>query len=299
MRRAGLYALILTAVLLPSCDGESPTQPDQPQPPSAPSQPATVAVTATVTNANATASFFPGSLRVQRALEFAFTATSTGGSDTADGDLTGARIRARHGAGRDVTRDLALTGNLSFKWNQPITLSASYEFEADDNSNNRLLTDFKVFVDWRDALGTTGTAETDFIQVDDVNIRNVDKGACQAGASIACLNGGRFQVEVTWEDFAGTTGMATVAPSSTGSEGVFWFFSANDTDLTVKVLDNCVANDRFWVFAASFTQIEVDMVVTDTQTGLKRTYNQPLGTPGSEVTDTQAFATCPGPVPVP
>jgi len=42
------------------------------------------------------------------------------------------------------------------------------------------------------------------------------------------------------------------------------------------------------------TNIEVELRVTDTQSGTIRTYRNALGTPFAPVQDTDAFATCPG-----
>ena len=51
--------------------------------------------------------------------------------------------------------------------------------------------------------------------------------------------------------------------------------------------------NSFWVFAAGLTNVEVDIVVTDTQTGQMRVYDNDLGTDFEPVLDTQAFLTCP------
>jgi hypothetical protein len=47
------------------------------------------------------------------------------------------------------------------------------------------------------------------------------------------------------------------------------------------------------VFAGGLTNVEFTVRVTDTQTGLGRSYSNPLGQPPGAVTDTEAFATRP------
>ena len=63
--------------------------------------------------------------------------------------------------------------------------------------------------------------------------------------------------------------------------------------MLVKVLNACGLNQHYWVFSAATTNVEYTLTVTDTQTGDKKTYFNPLGTAAPAVTDTSAFATCP------
>lgn len=61
---------------------------------------------------------------------------------------------------------------------------------------------------------------------------------CQPGPTTHCLNNGRFKVEVEWDDGQGNEGTGnTLAPCD--DSGEFWFFSPNNTELIVKVLDAC------------------------------------------------------------
>ena len=107
------------------------------------------------------------------------------------------------------------------------------------------------------------------------------------------LDQGRFKAEVTWKDFAGKTGVGrTAAPAANGS-GLFWFFSADNWELMVKVLDACAFNHHHWVFAAATTNVEYSLTVTDTKTGETVRYDNPLGRRSPAITDTKAFATCP------
>jgi hypothetical protein len=111
-------------------------------------------------------------------------------------------------------------------------------------------------------------------------------------ATTLCLNQGRFQVEVRWQDFQGHTGPARVAPASTPDSGVLSFFNPDNWEMLVKVLDGCSVNDHSWVFFAAATNVGLTIDVTDTQTGATKRYGNALGHPANAITDTTAFATC-------
>ena len=77
----------------------------------------------------------------------------------------------------------------------------------------------------------------------------------------------------------------------TGDSGYFWFFSAANIELVVKVLDACALDSQhFWVFAGGLTNVGVTLLVEDTETGATQTYTQSIGTPFQPLQDTQAFA---------
>jgi hypothetical protein len=117
-------------------------------------------------------------------------------------------------------------------------------------------------------------------------------GTCTPGDVTLCLQGGRFQVEAQWADFAGGSGPGHALPSGDAT-GAFWFFNPINTEITVKVLDACGPFDRFWVFAAGLTHVEVLITVTDTDTGTVKQYFNPRGKAFAPIQDTAAFATCP------
>ena len=110
---------------------------------------------------------------------------------------------------------------------------------------------------------------------------------CETDGATHCLNGGRFQVRVSWRDFADNTGVGQ-AVSLTDDTGYFWFFSEDNVELGIKVLDASVINQRHWVFYGALSNVEYDITVTDTQTGQVRTYTNPSGSFGG-VGDTDAF----------
>ena len=117
---------------------------------------------------------------------------------------------------------------------------------------------------------------------------------CLADADTLCLNGNRFQVEVDWRT-ATTAGSATAIPLSFAPDsGLFFFFQQSNIELLVKVLNACVDPfNRYWVFWAATTNVELTLTVIDTQTGRTRVYFNPLNQAAAPVQDVDAFATCP------
>lgn len=115
---------------------------------------------------------------------------------------------------------------------------------------------------------------------------------CAPSTNSLCLLNNRFGVTAQWRTQT-QFGMATAVPGS-ADEGRFWFFSADNLEVTVKVLNACSdPAPRYWVFAAATTNVEVAITVTDTQAGQAKTYFNPLGRSFVPVQDTSAFATCP------
>lgn len=119
----------------------------------------------------------------------------------------------------------------------------------------------------------------------------INRLSCASADTVLCLNGGRFRVEASWRTPEGETGSA-MADELTPDTGTFWFFDDANIELVVKVLDGCGVNGRLWVFAGGLTNVEVELVVTDTDTGEEKRYASALGAPFQPLQDTLAFATC-------
>jgi hypothetical protein len=74
----------------------------------------------------------------------------------------------------------------------------------------------------------------------------------------------------------------------TEDSGSFWFFSPNNLELMVKVLDGRFVNGHFWVFYGALSDVAYEITVTDTTTGQVRVYANAQGTVASRA-DTSAF----------
>ncbi len=111
---------------------------------------------------------------------------------------------------------------------------------------------------------------------------------CAADARTLCLNSNRFRVQVNWVAAnVGTSGAGQAAPLASDS-GSFWFFSAGNLELNLKVVDGRAVNGRFWVFFGALSDVQYTITVTDTETGLQKVYTNPQGRLAS-VADTSAF----------
>jgi hypothetical protein len=119
----------------------------------------------------------------------------------------------------------------------------------------------------------------------------VSGGPCTPDAQSLCLSNGRFKVQAAWQSST-SSGNGTAIPGSSDT-GQFWFFSASNVEMVVKVLNGCGINTRYWVFAGGLTNVKVTMTVTDMSNATVKTYINSLNTPFAPIQDTVAFATCP------
>jgi ELWxxDGT repeat protein len=199
-------------------------------------------------------------------------ATSSGRlSFTADDGVHGVELWTSDGtaAGTHLVDDLAPAGSSS----NPDSLTAAGSrlfFAADDGLSGR--------EPWSVPLAGPG---------------------CVPGDTRLCLAGGRFQVEIAWQDFNGNTGVGHTIPLTTDT-GAFWFFDPANVEVIVKVLDARSLNNAFWVFYGALSNVQYSLTVTDTATGLTRRYDNPA-TQLASVGDTNGFgpqgASAPSPNP--
>lgn len=110
----------------------------------------------------------------------------------------------------------------------------------------------------------------------------------EAAATPAHLFAGRFRVEVEWRTADGGSGFGV--PVVLGDRSArFWFFNAANPELLVKVVPACTPFGRNWFFAAGLTDVGVTIRVTDLETDVGRTYENPLGRPFQPIQDTTGF----------
>lgn len=120
-------------------------------------------------------------------------------------------------------------------------------------------------------------------------------GPCVPTANTLCIddqpNDGRFAIGVSYAS-ASQSGKGTaiaLAPLSVAEGGLFWFFSATNPEMLIKVINGCGVNSSFWLFYAAATNVGLTVVVNDTESGVQKSYTNPLNTPASPVQDTSAF----------
>lgn len=178
--------------------------------------------------------------------------------------------------------------------------------DDDGNGDQPLHVSADLGVSWaalRDIPPAPGEPADSLSRIDALMVRTalddtrVEPFTCVEDDTTLCLVDDRFQVKVDWRTSQGTSGVG-MAEELTSDTGYFWFFDPANVEMVIKVLDSCVlppniGGDRFWVFAGGLTNVEVDIVVTDSETGVVKRYLNPLNTAFQPIQDTQAFATCP------
>jgi Concanavalin A-like lectin/glucanases superfamily len=166
-----------------------------------------------------------------------------------------------------------------------VPVAGSIEVPANTSreiSVNAALTEFRPF-EQQDLLlidadtNIAGSAAT---------LRSLAPG-CTVDATSLCLNDGRFRVNVVWSNFVGAQGYGQAVPL-TGDTGYFWFFSPDNVEVVIKVLDGRTINDRFWIFFGALSNVPYSVTVTDTSNGLSRSYINPSGIFAS-IGDTQGL----------
>ncbi len=95
---------------------------------------------------------------------------------------------------------------------------------------------------------------------------------CTADATTLCIDqtpgDGRWEIKLDWATTlnGGSSGHAHAVPlGSVGVSrgGLFWFFSADNPELIVKVIDGCGYNNRAWVYYSAGTNVGFTITVTD------------------------------------
>lgn len=105
----------------------------------------------------------------------------------------------------------------------------------------------------------------------------------------------RFKVEVEYASAqaGGVSGHGKAIPlGSLGVNrgGLFWFFSQDNPELIVKILNGCANNGKFWVFISGGTNVGMTITVSDTVTGEVHSYYNRDLTPFAPIQDTVALS---------
>lgn len=112
----------------------------------------------------------------------------------------------------------------------------------------------------------------------------------------AMVGGDRFCTWVEWRDFRGQRGVGRLVPHRSLDSVLFWFFSPDNWELSVKVLDGCAINGHYWVFLSAATDVEFTLSVKGLGRydlgGTLRTYRNDLGELARAGADLRAFP-CP------
>ena len=114
-------------------------------------------------------------------------------------------------------------------------------------------------------------------------------GTCEATATTLCLRDSRYEVSLKWWTADGQSGDSAVVQEGTNDSGLFSFFTDDNWEMLVKVLDGCSYNGHDWVYAASATNLGYALRVRDTVADVVREYRNEVGVTASTITDSAAF----------
>jgi hypothetical protein len=149
----------------------------------------------------------------------------------------------------------------------------------------------RIRTDTTNAIAEASEADNEYTKT--ITVGGGSPLVCRGDATTLCENGGRFQVRAIFSaPSLGINNAPAQAVPLTSDTGYFWFFSSNNVELVVKVVNGCSFNQRYWVFAGGLTNVAATITVTDTQNGATRTYTNRQGTAFAPIQDTSAFATC-------
>jgi plastocyanin len=124
---------------------------------------------------------------------------------------------------------------------------------------------------------------------------------CAADAVTLCIDDvpgdNRFKVQVHWQTSqgGGQSGDGQAIPLSNlgvTEGGLFWFFSANNPELLIKIVNGCPVTQHWWVFASAGTNVGITITITDTSDQSVKVYTNPDRTAMAPIQDTAAFSNC-------
>lgn len=128
--------------------------------------------------------------------------------------------------------------------------------------------------------------------------------SCIPSDTVLCIDDApgdqRFQVTASYHTsqaggLSGTAQAVPLAPLGTNHGGMFWFFSPDNPEMLVKVLNGCSSTDHFWAYISAGTNVAYTITVEDTFLAhVSKTYTNPDRTPAVPIQDTLALASCHG-----
>ena len=159
-----------------------------------------------------------------------------------------------------------------------------------------------------------GTIDPDFIQIRSLAISrgavttyyagSFAKGAhtltrgCEPDDEVLCIDDQpgdrRFAVSLFFSAGAdsGNARAISLEPLGIDDGGILYFFTPENPEVLVKVVNGCSFNDRYWVFAAATTTLGYALEVEDTRTRARKIYRNPDDQAAETITDIDAFGGC-------
>jgi hypothetical protein len=128
--------------------------------------------------------------------------------------------------------------------------------------------------------------------------------SCIPSDTVLCLDDSpgdqRFQVTASFHTaqaggLAGNGQAVPLAPLGVTRGGLFWFFSPDNPEVVVKILNGCSINDHYWAYITAGTNVGFTVTVADTTlSNATKTYTNTDLTMALPIQDTSALASCNG-----
>jgi hypothetical protein len=149
--------------------------------------------------------------------------------------------------------------------------------DGPDNTDSRLTYTLPTTGQWR-ILANSYSANTTGAYSLSLTCATVTPTTCVSSTSTLCLQNGRFAVTIT-----GSFNNQTSPGQAISINNQFGYFSipgltADPTNVEVLVKIVGPVGGKYWVFYGGLSGFEINVTVTDKQTGVTRTYTKPANT---------------------
>ena len=103
---------------------------------------------------------------------------------------------------------------------------------------------------------------------------------CLESSRVSCLQDGRFKVRAYYDHEENQNRSARIRDALVGdAASLFYFFTFDNPELMVKVVDGCALNGRYWVFGSAATDLDYRVTVEDKATGREKRYERNRSNP--------------------
>lgn len=110
---------------------------------------------------------------------------------------------------------------------------------------------------------------------------------CTPDTTVLVFDGG-YGVSLCYETAQGTVGDGKAGIWASAESGIVWFFSRENAEMLIKVLNGCAHNGYRWVFVAPVTDVAFNLHVTSSR-GNRWIYRNRLGETATTSSDLMAF----------
>ncbi|MGH9442050.1 MAG: CARDB domain-containing protein, partial [Thermoanaerobaculia bacterium] len=191
---------------------------------------------------------------------------------------------------------LLIDGSINQTWATTQPLQAGYFISVKDYSIGALSPGnhtLKIVADSTNAVAESNEGDNSYTKT--INVLGSSGQSCVPSGAVLCIDGQpgdrRYQIQANFQTAqgGGSSGNGHAIPlSSLGIThgGLFWFFSADNPEITIKVLPTCSFSSHPWVFASALTNVAFTITVTDMKTGVRSTYTNADGHLAGPIQDT-------------